>query len=51
MIYRKGFAALTPAAFKGWTSSTGIAYGQSDYDIDFYDSSVTMVTFGMLRQF
>ena len=37
--------------FKGWTSSTGFAYAQSACDIDFYDTNVAIVNFGMLHRF
>jgi len=40
-----------PFGFKGWIGNTGFVYGQSDHDIDFYDTTATMINFGMLRQF
>ena len=40
-----------PFGFKDWISNTGFVYGQSDHDIDFYDTQVAMINFGMLRRF
>jgi len=40
-----------PFGFKGWIGNAGFVYGQSDHDIDFYDTTVTMINFGMLRRF
>ena len=40
-----------PLGFKGWVGNAGLVYGQSDHDIDFYDTTATMINFGMLRQF
>ena len=40
-----------PFGFKGWIGNAGFVYGQSDHDIDFYDTTATMINFGMLRGF
>ena len=40
-----------PFGVKNWIGNFGFVYAQSDNDIDFYDSTATMVNFGMLRRF
>jgi hypothetical protein len=40
-----------PFGAKGWIGNVGLVYAQSDNDIDFYDTTATMISFGMLRRF
>lgn len=40
-----------PFGFKDWSGNIGVAYADSDNDIDFYDTTTAMVNFGMLRRF
>jgi len=40
-----------PFGFKGWIGNAGFVYGQLDNDIDFYDTTVTLINLGMLRRF
>jgi hypothetical protein len=45
------FFLKDPFGYKGWVGNAGFVYGEEDNDIDFYDSTATMVTVGMLRRF
>ena len=45
------FFLSDPFGYKGWTGNAGFVYGEEDNDIDFYDSTATMVNVGMLRRF
>ena len=50
-----GFSATFFSAdafgFKGWIGNIGFAYGESNHDIDFYDSTAALVSVGFLRRF